>query len=396
MRKRMGSILLCITIILCFVSCSTRTTESIENENTNKIALYNCSIIDGNGNFIEKDGIVLIKGDKIESVGTAEEEKLPKDYKAIDLNQHTVLPGLINSHVHSGYKEGQLKNWLQAGVTTVRDLSYFYGGAEVAIAERDENNLRFDTARVITAPKMLTVQRGYGDDYFSSVEEAKAMVNDEIEMGADLIKISICDYQAQTQYTLPTEEELRALVDTAHAGGKKVSVHISQEKHLESAVEIGVDDIAHMVIEPIDQDICDTLVKKNIYWIPTLELWSGVSDWYQNNYREIAVNNLKLFYEAGGKIALGTDFGGYFTKFDQGFPITEIRLMSAATMSNMDIILAATKNAAYVCDREEELGTIEAGKIADLLIVDGHPLDQIEDLQNTNMVIHNGQIAFEK
>lgn len=98
-----------------------------------------------------------------------------------------------------------------------------------------------------------------------------------------------------------------------------------------------------------------------------------------------------MFYQEGGKIALGTDFAGYFTEFDTGFPITEVTMMKEAGMSNMDIIIAGTKNAAEACDMSEDLGTIEVGKSADLLIVNGDPLKELEALRNTWMVIYNGQ-----
>ena len=101
------------------------------------------------------------------------------------------------------------------------------------------------------------------------------------------------------------------------------------------------------------------MVKNDIYWVPALELWNGVSKMHSLDWIDIAVKNLGNFYKAGGKIALGTDYAGYTCSFDKGFPITEVSLMKSAGMSNMDIIVAATKNAAYTCGILNETGTLD-------------------------------------
>lgn len=91
-------------------------------------------------------------------------------------------------------------------------------------------------------------------------------------------------------------------------------------------------------------------------------------------------------------MALGTDFAGYICDFELGMPMTEIGLMQQAGMMPMQIIVAATKHAAHVCNREQEFGTLEPGKIADIIVVDGNPLENLDVLQNVGIVIHNGKI----
>ncbi|HKL79714.1 MAG TPA: amidohydrolase family protein [Mobilitalea sp.] len=355
-----------------------------------RLALFNCTIIDGIGSIIE-DGVILIANDLIEQVGSQDNLPIPPGYELIDLNGNTVTPGFINTHIHTGYNEENLKNWLKAGVTTIRDLGAASSSVD-AIAFRDENNNRTDIARMLTATPILAVPGGYGREYFTSIEDVEERINNYISRDVDVIKFSLEDNQAGQSWTMATNEEYAAIVNAAHAGGKKAAVHLTHARFLELAVEIGVDQIGHMVMDEMSEEICKTIVEKGIYWIPTLELWEGVSINYGVNYSDIAVKNLTMFYEAGGKIALGTDFNGFNFQFDQGFPITEVKLMKEAGMSNMDIILAGTRNAAEVCDMLDSLGTIENNKIADLLIVKGYPLEQIEDLQNTYMVIHNGEI----
>jgi imidazolonepropionase-like amidohydrolase len=150
-----------------------------------------------------------------------------------------------------------------------------------------------------------------------------------------------------------------------------------------------------MVIDNLPDSLITFMIQKDIYWVPTLELWAGVSDMFSINWIEIAKSNLQRFVQAGGKVALGTDYDGYVTPFDLGMPITEIKLMQEAGMTPMQIIIAGTQNAARVCNLENELGTIEPGKIADIIIVKDNPLEDLESLLNVQMVIHNGEIIMD-
>jgi len=113
---------------------------------------------------------------------------------------------------------------------------------------------------------------------------------------------------------------------------------------------------------------------------------------YGLNWDSIAISNLGKFVNSGGKVALGTDFDGYTCEFDLGMPVTEIELLQAAGMTNMQIIVAGTRNAAIVCNRDKEIGTIEAGKIADILILNDNPIGDIDALTDVFMVIHDGAI----
>jgi imidazolonepropionase-like amidohydrolase len=98
---------------------------------------------------------------------------------------------------------------------------------------------------------------------------------------------------------------------------------------------------------------------------------------------------------AGGKVALGTDYAGYSAVFDLAMPVTEIELMQEAGMTPMQIIVAGTRNAAHVCNLEDELGILQAGKIADVLVVNGNPLQDMHALTQVRLVIHNGQVIRE-
>jgi imidazolonepropionase-like amidohydrolase len=187
-------------------------------------------------------------------------------------------------------------------------------------------------------------------------------------------------------------DEIQMIVQSAHGRGRRVSAHISRSRHLAMAIQGDVDDLAHMAVDTVPDSLIAATVQNDIYWVPTLELWDGVGDLHGVNWDVIAKNNLRRFVQAGGKVALGTDYDGYTTPFELGMPIHEMRLMQEAGMTSMQVIMAGTKHAAHVCGCDEDLGTVEEGKIADLLVVDGNPLDDLGNLLNIQMVIHSGVI----
>lgn len=374
-------------------------TNSINAASGGSSAVYltNCRVIDGTGAQRVTNAVVAFENGIITAVGTGGSIAIPEGAKVIDLDGATVMPGFINAHVHRAYNEQNLKNWLMAGVTTVRDEAPMAAGD--FLSERDRLNEDPAHARIVSATPILTVPGGYGTSSFTSAGTAKQAVSEYIARGVDVVKISIEDDLQGQKWEMPTYEIIKAIVDTAHAGGRKVSAHISHERNLEWAIDAGVDDIAHMVVEPISQETAEQMVQKGIYWVPTLELWNGVSRDYDLDWINVAIANLLRFYKAGGKVALGTDFAGYTFSFDTGFPITEVNLMRQAGMTPMDIIVAGTKNAAEVCGISDELGTVEVGKIADLFVVNGNPLAEgvpfEESFLAVRMVVHGGEIVVE-
>jgi imidazolonepropionase-like amidohydrolase len=213
-----------------------------------------------------------------------------------------------------------------------------------------------------------------------------------IDAGADIIKIAIEDNLQGRRWPMLSMEEITAIVETADARDRLVSAHISRSVHLDMAIKSGVDDVAHMVVNHLPDSLIDAMIENDMYWVPTMELWKGVSEYHDLNWDNTARDNLGRFARAGGKVAIGTDFDGYIIPFELGMPMLEMRLMSEAGMTPMEIIVAGTRHAARVCDLEDDLGTIEPGKIADLIAVNGNPLEDLESLLNVTLVIHNGEI----
>jgi imidazolonepropionase-like amidohydrolase len=142
-----------------------------------------------------------------------------------------------------------------------------------------------------------------------------------------------------------------------------------------------------MIYDDLPEDLIARVIEQGVYWVPTLELAQC------NGNLSVTADNLRGFLQSGGNVALGTDFAGYRNcEFDLGMPMTEIELMLEADMTPMQIIVAATNNGAHVCGLDDEIGTLEAGKIADILVVAGNPLEDMHALADVQMVIHNGVI----
>jgi imidazolonepropionase-like amidohydrolase len=356
---------------------------------TGAIALVDCTLIDGTGAPAVANAVVLIKDGKILAAGAADVAGSTEGYTRVDLKGAYVLPGFINAHVHSLYDEANFKRWLSAGVTTVRDVGF--SDAPGYLSHRDAINRGASNARLISATPMITRAGGYGTVYVTDAESARRMVDKYVKMGVDIVKIAIEDDLQGRTWPLLSAEEVRAIVTEAHAAGKWVAAHVSHVRNLQVALDAGVDDIAHMVVEPLAPEMARAIAAKGIMWVPTLELWKGVSEKHSLDWDKVAIANTGVFFKAGGKIALGTDFNGYTTPFDKGFPITEARLLLEAGLSPMDVIVAGTRNAAKVCSREAELGTVEKGKIADLLVVAKNPLEDVAALLDVVQVYKAGQ-----
>lgn len=355
------------------------------------LVLIGGTLIDGTGADLVSDGAVAIQDSRIVAVGKSAQVKVPKTAQVIDVGGATILPGFINAHVHGSYNEDTLKAWAQGGVTTVRDMANGLPPKE-AFALRDSMRDNLQCARLVACGPMVTVPRGYpiaiwGGNAITitSPEDARQKVDQLLDDGADFVKIPLeSGFIFGEAIPMLSPEETAAIVETAHARGARVSAHVSVAQALEKALDAGVDDIAHMVTGGLPDELAARMVESGTYWVPTIELWKGVGLGFW------VIDNLRRFVEAGGKVALGTDYDGAGIYFDLGMPISEIEWMQEAGMTPMQIIVAATKHAAHVCNLGQEIGTLEAGKAADILVVDGDPLDDIHALTKTEMVFREG------
>lgn len=406
------------------------------------IILLGGELIDGRGGELVRNSVVVIKEDKILQVGRSGEIKLPEENKSvcIDITGKTIMPGLIDSHTHIQLYSGDsefdfikqsvplksikaVKNailTLNAGFTTIRDL-----GAEhlVDIGLRDAIN-----TEVIKGPRMFVT--GYkimptGADFltyppevsingrytFDTPDEARKGVRNLLALGVDTIKI-MTSGRTFRESSSPNAralnlEESKIVVEEAHNQGVKVSAHAHGSQGVKIALEAGCDTLEHGTA--LDDDDIMFMVENGIYLIPTLSYGKHVEElgietgFPQSiinktlNSRKQRLGSLKKALNAGVKVAMGTDAGMPFT--NHGDNAYEMELLVEAGMTPMEAIIATTYTGAEMLDMENKIGSIEEGKFADLIVVNGDPLEDIKilrDNKNILCVMKSGEILVDR
>lgn len=365
-------------------------------------------LIDGTGASPVKNAVVVIINERIEYIGPATKVVLPNNANVININGATVLPGFINVHVHKAYSADRLSTWAESGVTTVRDLAAYPPDSSYELRD-DLNKNPFNARLVATGPMMTFGFVPSGWDYFTfieTVEKGRSEAERILNEGADQLKLMLesRDYtKSGFRHAIKTflslkgdriktmsEDVAKAIVEVSHRHGKKVSAHVSLSRDIQTAINAGVDDLAHMVVDKLNDGIIEEVVEAQIYWTPTIEMWKNWTAKGRGKFDTFLLDNLIRFVKAGGKVALGTDY--YPNSFELGMPMKEIRWMHEAGMSPLDIIVSATKNAAEVCGLGKELGTLAPGKIADILVIEGNPLVDLGNLEKVILVIKEGVI----
>src|SRR5580698_3447723 len=380
--------------------------------------------------------IIWIEGERIKEIGDAAalESRLPKDARVVDLSSSTVLPGLIDCHthltmspmsmgpggLHASYPRQALTGarnarvTLEAGFTTVRNVGAA-GYSDIAL--RDAIN-----AGDVPGPRMqvsgppLSITGGHGDTNFlapqfnwsddgvaDGVEGVQKKVRENIKYGADVIKfmatggvLSEGDNPALAQYS---EEEMKAIVDTAHSLGRKVAAHAHGAGGIKLAVIAGVDSIEHGSYIN-DEDIA-LMKERGTYLVPTVYL----EDWLIENVNvlgltpnmiakaktvlPIAQENLSHAFKSGVKVALGTDAAVY----PHGLNGHEFGKMVDMGLTPLQSIQAGTVNAADLLGWNDRVGTLEPGKFADIVAVDGDPVANVHVLENVSFVMKGGAVV---
>jgi len=377
------------------------TSKETQLEPGTPFALVNGTLIDGTGAKAMPDAAIIVRDDRITAVGPRPDIEIPGDSFIVSVQGKTILPGFINSHVHWAFNRKNLSKWAREGVTTVRDLGRSTAYPENLFKTRNSLNANRKCARLVAVGLFINVEGGYPvarwGGYIAAVrspEEARQAVNKLIDAGADVIKTAVESGYAfgRSGWPLLSPDELNVLVKTAHERGKPVTAHVTSARDLAPVLDAGVDEIAHMVVDELPNELVHRMIETGTRWVPTLELWQHASRKYPVNYGEVSIENLARFVEAGGEVALGTDYGGApQMAFELGMPISEIEWMMEAGMTPMQIIVSATKNAARACNIEGQIGTLEVGKLADILVVDGDPLTDIHVLTKVHLVLREGK-----
>lgn len=409
--------------------------QGAKNAATVDVAIHAGKVLDArSGNYLT-DQIIWIEGDRIKEVGKASEisGRLPAGVKVIDLSNATVLPGLIDCHTHltmtpydSG-PAGMRKSYprqaltgarnarvtLEAGFTTVRNVGA-NGYSDIAL--RDAINARdVPGPRMLASGPALGITGGHADNNFlapqynwsddgvaDGVNGVTLKVRQDIKYGADVIKfmatggvLSEGDNPALAQYS---PEEMKAIVDTAHGLDRRVAAHAHGATGIKYAVLAGVDSIEHGSY--INDEDIQLMKQHGTYLVPTVYL----EDWLMENLQTlgltpnmiekakmvlpIAQEHLSHAFKEGVKVAFGTDAAVY----PHGLNAHEFGKMVSMGMTPLQSIQAATVNAADLIGWTDRVGTIEEGKFADIIAVQGDPLADVRVLENVRFVMKGGEV----
>lgn len=374
------------------------------------LALINARLIDGTGREVMENASIIIKGNKFDRIVYGEINL--RDYdNVINLEGKTVLPGLIDAHYHMNYPDFSnvspllneaicayrsvpyLYKHLMGGITTIFDAGGYHNVTVMAKKAFREGYL--EGSRPIVCGERINGTGGHGVSRFDMAFEAdgpdefRKAVREQLYAGADIIKL------------LPpySRDELHAAIEETHLHQKKVAVHSGiynkQYQFIRWAVELGADIIMHAYALP--DEVIREMGEKDIYCVPTMTIMmknqlrdSFVPDNEELHEYEIIFRKLR---DAEVKMCIGTDALYEFMKENPSLYFLEVERFVKNGYSEMEAIEAATRIGAECLDIDDILGTVEAGKIADLIVVEGNPLSDIRNLRRVVMVMQNGKIV---
>ncbi|MGB0035996.1 MAG: amidohydrolase family protein [Candidatus Acidiferrales bacterium] len=397
-----------------------------------QIAIRAGKLIDGKSDQPIANALIMVEGGKIVSVtpgGTP-----PAGAEVVDLSHATVMPGFMDLHTHillqgdvtaADYDEQLLKQSipyrailaarnariaLDHGFTTLRDLEtegamYADVDVKMAIQRGEVPGARVVTSTRAMAPTGVYPLLGYswelnmphGVQVVDGVDSARLAVREQIAHGADWIKY----YSDHSYFFTPdgvlhshvnfTDEEARAIVEETHRLGHKVAAHSIGSDGIAASLRAGVDSIEHG--DGFTDALLDQAIKQGAYWCPTITVGAYVAPGRGGNWSPMVAAEKKAFQSGlkkGIKIVFGTDAGGFpWTELNQA---REFKYYVDYGMTPMQAIRTATSSAAELLGWSDRLGTIEAGKIADIVAVAGDPLADIGELENVRFVMKDGVI----
>jgi len=384
-------------------------------------AFTGARVIDGTDRPPIDNATIVVRGGKIVSVAPASRAQVPANAERVALDGKTVIPGMVNAHGHVGNTEGleqghysaanvtrDLKTYAAYGITTVFSLG---DDQAASISARDSQRTpSLDRARLFVAGPVLAPK---------TVDEARRLVDEDAAIKVDIVKIRVDDNLGTTPKMTP--DIYKAVIDEAHKKNLRVAVHLFYLDDAKAVLDAGADFIAHSVRDKdVDEPFIAMLKRRDVCYCPTLMrevstfVYESTPAWFSDplfqkhadmkavdqlkqpqrqeqmksnraaqRYKaglEVANRNLKKLSDAGIKIAMGTDTGPP-ARFQGYFELMELELMAKAGLTPKQVLAAATRDAATCQKLDKDLGTLEAGKWADFVVLDGDPLADISNVR---------------
>lgn len=401
-------------------------------------------VLDGNGGAPIEKGAVVLEDNRIRLV--CRQSQLPDDPAAevYELENGTIMPGLIDAHVHMGWGSATAVDWIsmtpqlsmaralrdmaqlrQQGYTAFRDL-----GSDVLLMRPAVAEGLLDVPRIFGAGRIISQIGGHGDVYqklsleasqrayspafiVNGVDEVRRACRINARNGADLIKIMttggvFSQGDKATPHSHFSQEEIRAAVEEAENMGSYVSTHAQATRGIKMALKNGVKCIEHGFY--LDEECIELMVKNDCYLVPTLVIMHASKLYFQGKEGvlpylkekteksyEAHYRSLEMARKARITVGVGCDFLG-----DAAFGCSyseatlELERLCVAGYTPMEVITMATKVNARLLQMEDQLGTLESGKLADVLLVDGKPDEDIRVLRRSDhvkLVIQDGRIV---
>lgn len=393
-------------------------------------AVVGATLVDLGGESHLQEAVVLIEGDRISEIGARGDISIPEGAELIDASGTWLVPGLMNMHVHlglvlpgkmeaelAGESDAELalrmaaaaRESLQAGVTTIR-LPGDQRHADLALHRAIEKG-QADGPRIFSAGESLVITGGHGSEhgvvYNDGPWELVKAARREISAGASWVKILISGGIAtdggDIAEALMTPEEIRAVIDAAHRFGAKVAAHSGSPAATSIAVDAGIDSIEHGYF--LDRDVLRKMARNGTWFVPTIVVSQpatqpfferiGSPQWYlerRNSVGKVHWEALEMAIEEEVNIALGTD--QLPSEPNDGTTATarEAQYYVEAGMSPLQALRAATIEPARMLAADDEIGSLEVGKYADIIAVGADPSRDIEALRDIRLVIKGGKV----
>ena len=429
-----------LPLILLFVVTSLLAQQTAKAPAPKTVYIRAGHLFDATSDNMRDNVVIQVVGDRIQSVGPAQSTQIPKGATVIDLSHATVLPGLIDCHVHLDSRADRYdeiyrfkdtpfsaafaavvhaRKTLEAGLTSVRDV-----GSLPFLAVDLRNSINEGLVpgpRIVASGPPITITGGHGDlnnyspqtrvsmfpeerdfQIADGVDQVRHVVRAQVKYGVDVIKIlatggvlSKGDSPGAPQFSL---EELKVAAEEAHMAGRKIAAHAHGTQGIKNAILAGIDSIEHASL--IDDEGIRLAKERGVYL---------VMDIYNDDYirgkavefglpkenvekekmvGELQRENFQKAVKAGVKMAFGTDAGVY----PHGDNAKQFAYMVKYGMTPAQAIRAATSSAADLIGRAKDVGTVEAGKYADLIAVSGDPLKDVRVLENVGFVMKGGVV----